>query len=179
MIFDENFREIFSPLMVCLIIDFVCGTLLVVYTKQILLIPGMLILLPGFLEMRNNIEGSVAARISTGLFVGKIKPMKAGKQILKANFVASFSLALIVSFILSLVAFFLTYFIFHQLVYKLILIAFVAGIITNLIQIPLTIFMTIYLYKKGFDPDNIMGAVITSIGDIIGILALLGVILLL
>ncbi len=178
MLFDENFKEIFSTEIVCLIVGLIGGTALAIYTDQVLLIPGMLILLPGFLEMKNNISGSLAARIGSGLFVGAIKPGHTGKKILKANIFASFLLAISMSVLLGTIAFLATYLIFHQAVYSLFIIAVTAGMLTNLIEIPVAVLATIYFYKEGFDPDNIMGSFITSLGDIIGIFVLLGVILL-
>ena len=53
------------------------------------------------------------------------------------------------------------------------MIPLIAGIIANTIEIPLTLFTTLYLFKKGYDPNNIMGPFVTSTGDIISILSIL------
>ena len=75
-LFDKDFKEIFSSELVSIIIGLFAGTLLVIYTKKILLIPGMFILLPAFLEMRGNLDGSLSSRLSSGLFLGVVKPKK-------------------------------------------------------------------------------------------------------
>jgi len=49
----------------------------------------------------------------------------------------------------------------------------IAGIIVNAIEIPLTLFTTFYLFRKGHDPNNIMGPFITSTGDVTSIISLL------
>ena len=72
-VFDKRFEEIFSAQLVSIIGGLIVGTLLAVYKDKILLIPGMFILLPGFLEMRGNISGTLASRLSSGLFLKVIK----------------------------------------------------------------------------------------------------------
>jgi len=172
-IFDSNFREIFSSQIVSIVGGLIAGTILAVYTDKLLLIPGMLIILPGFLEMRGNISGSFASRLSSGLFLGVIKPDKVNTRTIKGNLLASFFLAIFVSLVLGLVAFSFNYLILKTLTLKIILLPLVAGVIANAIEIPLTLFATIYLFKKGHDPNNIMGPFITSTGDITSVLSLL------
>ena|SRR3989338_8418562 len=172
-IFDKNFREMFSFQIVSIIGGMIAGTLLAVYTDKLLLIPGMLILLPGFLEMRGNISGSFASRLSSGLFLGIIKPDNFKTKIIKGNLSASFFLAIFASFILGLVAFLSTFFILHTFTLKIIFLPLIAGIIANAIEIPLTLFITFYLFRRGHDPNNIMGPFVTSTGDITSILSLL------
>ncbi len=173
-----DFKEILFSQFVSVGGGLLAGTMLAIWTDKILLIPGMLILLPGFLELRGNINGSLAARLGSGLFLGFIKPGKIRKsRIIRGNLTASFSLALIISFILGLVAFGFNMLIFKIYFPKIILIPFLAGIIANMVEIPLTLFFTFYLFKKGHDPDNIMGPFVSTTGDIISILSLLAIIL--
>lgn len=172
-IFDKNFSEIFSSQIVSIMGGLIAGTLIAIYTNKLLLIPGMLILLPGFLEMRGNISGSFASRLSSGLFLGLIDPNKYKTKIIRGNLISSFSLAIFVSLILGLIAFIFNYFILHALTFNIILLPLIAGIIANAIEIPLTLVTTFYLFKKGHDPNNIMGPFVTSTGDITSILALL------
>ena len=172
-IFDSIFKEVLSSQVVSLIGGLIAGTIIAIYTDKLLLIPGILILLPGFLEMRGNISGSFASRLSSGLFLGIIKPNKTTINLLKGNLIASFLLAIVVSLVLGFLAFLFSYFVFDVIVYEIISIALIAGIISNLIEIPLTLFATFYLFKKGLDPNNIMAPFITSTGDIISVVSLL------
>jgi len=172
-IFDAKFKEIFSTQIISIFGGLIVGVLLVIYTDNILLIPGMFVLIPGFLEMRGNISGSLAARLSSGLFLGFIKPGRMNTKTVKGNVLASFFLASVVSLTLGLVVFLLNYAIFGIFMPKVILIPFIAGIIANAIEIPLTLFFTFYIFKKGHDPNNIMGPFVTSTGDITSIVSLL------
>ncbi len=172
-IFDENFKEIFSAEIISVLGGLLAGTILAYHTDKLLFIPGMLILLPGFLEMRGNISGSLASRLSSGLFLGVIKPNQFKTKIIRGNLIASFLLVIFVSLTLGLLAYLFNYIIFKVSIPKIILLALIAGIIANIIEVILTLFFTFYLFRKGYDPNNIMGPFLTTTGDITSILALL------
>lgn len=170
---DRNFKEIFSSQLVSIIGGLIAGTILGLYLEKLILIPALFVILPGFLEMKGNIAGSLASRLSSGLFLGIIKPNKPNKHIIKGNVFASFLLAIIVSFALGILGLFFTYLVFHKLAWNLVLIPVIAGILANLIEIPLTLSATFYFFKKGHDPNNIMGPFITSTGDVVSVISLL------
>lgn len=172
-IFDNNFKEVFSSQLVSILGGLIVGTILAVYTNKILLIPGMLILLPGFLEMRGNISGSLASRLSSGLFLGVIKKNKINTKIIRGNLIAAILLAIIVSLALGIVTFLFNYFIMNIFTLRIIFLPLIAGIIANIIEVPLTLFVTFYLFKKGHDPNNIMGPFVTSTGDVTSVVSLL------
>ncbi|MBI2565342.1 magnesium transporter [Candidatus Woesearchaeota archaeon] len=177
-IFDKKFKEIFSSQIVSIVGGLIAGTILAMYTDKIFLIPGILILLPGFLEMRGNISGSLAARLASGMYLGIVNPEKNTSRIVKGNVFASIILAIVVSFVLGLVTFFFNYLVFGIITLKILFIPVIAGALANLIEIPLTLFFTFYFFRKGYDPDDIMGPFVTSTGDITSILSLLIVVLL-
>ncbi len=172
-IFDKNFKEIFSSQIVSVIGGLIVGTILAIHTERMLLIPGMLILLPGFLEMRGNISGSFASRLSSGLFLKVIKPNKINTKVIRGNLAASFLQVIIVSLALGLIAFLFNFLALHILTPRIILIPVIAAIIANIVEIPLTLFTTFYLFKKGHDPNNIMGPFVTSTGDVTSTVSLL------
>lgn len=171
--FDKDFKEIFLSQIVSISGGLFAGTLLAYYTDKILLIPGMFILLPGFLEMRGNISGSLASRISSGLFLKIINPDKTNTPIIRGNILASLFLAVIVSFSLGSITCLINYFVFKKFTPEIILVALIAGILANFIEIPLSIITTLKLFKKGHDPNNIMGPFVTSTGDIVSIISIL------
>lgn len=172
-VFNKRFEEIFSAQLVSIIGGLIAGTILAIYKNKILLIPGMFILLPGFLEMRGNISGTLASRLSSGLFLKVIKTDNKNTRIINANVLASFFLAFLVSLILGVIAALFNYLLIGSFTSSIILLSIIAGVIANLIEIPLTVFTTFYLFKKGHDPNDIMGPFITSTGDITSIISLL------
>ena len=82
-------------------------------------------------------------------------------------------MAIIISLVLGLVAFLFTYLVFDIFAPKLILLALIAGAIANAIEIPLTLVATFFIFRRGYDPNNIIGPIITSTGDVVSIAALL------
>jgi len=177
-LFDKNFREIFSAQIFAIIGGIIAGVILAIYMDKIFLIPGMLIIIPGFMAMRGNISGTFASRISSGLFLGVINPSKLNRKIINGNLRGSFALAIIVSLALGLLAFAFNYLIIGVIAPEIILIPLLAGILSNFILNRLTVFTTIYHFKKGHDPNNIMGPFVTTAGDVISTISLLVVILL-
>lgn len=171
-LFGKDMKEILFSQIIFVFIGLIAGSILAFYTNGLLLIPGMLILLPGFLEMRGNIGGTLSSRITSGLFLGVIKKDHMKTKIIRSNLLASFFLVIIVSTFLGILAFLFNYFILGELVYKIIFIPIIASILSNIIELPLAIFATFYLFKKGHDPNNIMGPFIASLGDITSILSL-------
>lgn len=170
---DGTFKEIFLSQLVSITGGLIAGTMLAAYTGKLLLLPGMLIIIPGFLEMRGNISGSLASRITSGLFLGIVKPDNLKTKLIKGNLWASFLLALFVSAMLGFIAFIFNYIVLQVYTPEIIIIPILAGILANAVEIPLTIFVTLYLFKKGHDPNNIMGPFVTSTGDITSVIALL------
>ncbi|HLC89143.1 MAG TPA: magnesium transporter [Candidatus Nanoarchaeia archaeon] len=170
---DKNFKEILSSQAISIIGGLVAGTFLAVRINELILIPGLLIILPGFLEMRGNISGTLSARISSGLFLGVIKPRHIKTRVVKGNLIASFFLAIFVSLVLGILAFAFNYFFLETVTLKIILLPVIAGALANLIEVPLALMFTFILFRRGHDPNNIIGPVLTSSGDIISIVSLL------
>jgi cation transporter-like permease len=144
------------------------GSILAVYTNQILLIPGLFILLPGFLEMGNAISGSLSSRISSKLYQRKFT-----KSNLTKNIIASFLLLILSSITLGAITYIISKFVFNLNNTDIILIPVIAAIISGIILLPLNSKIVLWLYHHHKDPDNLIGASSTTLGDIINISAIL------
>ena len=176
---DKDFLEISVSQFISITCGVIAGIGLLSFIDKLVLIPGLLIMLPGFLEMHGNISGSLAARISVLLHTNKIKP-KHPNHLIKENVNASIFLFIITSIILGLLAFVITYLLFGVIEYNLLYIILFATLITVIIEIPITVLTTLWLFRHDYEPDDIMGPYITTIGDIISIISLsLAVIILL
>ena len=174
----RDFSEILSSELVSVTGGIISGTLLAIFTDRLFLLPGLLILLPGFLELQNASSGSLAARLGSELHTRRIRPGKKSRLITE-NKMASFILFFLVSLILGVTTYLLTFFIFNKNYPTLLLVPLLAAIISSILLFPLTIRFTLWLYKHHHDPDNVMGPFITSLGDIEGVLSILVVLILL
>jgi mgtE-like transporter len=170
----KDFLEILSGELIAVTGGLLAGLSLAIFKDKLLLIPGLFILLPGLLEMRGNISGSLAARIGSALHLGTLSAnAKYNNKIIVRNIFASFLLVIFVSLVLGSLAYVATLIFFKIQFIEIIYISVFAAIFSNIILLPLTIKTSLWLYKKGHDPDNIMGPYITTIGDVVCILAIL------
>jgi len=169
----REFGEIFVSEIISVTGGIFAGTMLALAVDKLALIPGILILMPGFLEMRGNISGSLAARLSAALHLKLINGDKHSRRMQHSNVWAAFMLGILVSAFLGFVAYLGTLLFFKISYPKIIIVALVAGIISNMIMIPITTKTTIWLFRHGHDPDNIMGPYITTLGDIVSVASLL------
>ena len=151
----------------------VAGILLASITTQLEQIPGLLILLPGFLAMRGNINSTLSARLGTKLHLGTIKPELKKNKKLNKEIMITLLKSLIVSTTVCLGAILINYFLTQQINYGLFLVGIVAGIISTIISVPLTITSEFTVFKKGYDPDDIMGPVISTIGDVVSLFSII------
>ena len=170
---NKEFKEVFVAEIISVTGGLLAGSLIAIYIKQLLLIPGLFILLPGFLEMRGNISGALAARLGTALDLKFIKPRIRGNKVVPQNILATFIETLIVALSLAAVAYAVTYLLFGNATLEIFAVALIAAFISNIIEATLTTITTFWLYRAGHDPNNVMGPYVTTTGDIISILSLL------
>jgi mgtE-like transporter len=172
----KDFKEILGSEIISVTGGLVAGIILAFATGQIALVPGLFILLPGFLEMRGNISGTLAARLGSGLWTGLVKPRVRRNRVMRGNLIADVFLAIVVSVVLGIVAYFASSLLFGIENIALVYIALIAGLLSNVIEIPATVLTTFWLFRHGHDPDNIMGPYVTTVGDIISVVSLLAAI---
>ncbi|MBI4020305.1 MAG: magnesium transporter [Candidatus Aenigmarchaeota archaeon] len=169
----SDFREILFANIFSVTGGLFAGSLLSFAIDKAYLIPGLFILLPGFLEMRGSISGSLSARLSSGLWLEAMRPQVKGNRILRGNVMAALLLAVCVSLVLGGAAFLLSWLVFGKAITAIILVALIAGLLSNVIEIPATVMTTFWLFRRGEDPNNIMGPYVTTLGDVVSIFSLL------
>jgi mgtE-like transporter len=135
--------------------------------------PGLLIMVPGFLGLRGNILGAVSARIGTGLHTGLIKPEITLRGDTAVNFVASLFLSTLVNTLIGSFAYLVSVVLgVDAVLWKLMLVGAVSGALASVVVGPFTIVLTILVFRRGIDPDSVMGPLVTSVGDITAVICL-------
>jgi len=135
--------------------------------------PGLLIMIPGFLGLRGNILGAVSARIGTGLHTGLIEPKITLKGDTAMNLVASLLLSIFVNTLIGVLTYFVSVFLgMDAVLWKLIVVGALSGALASVIVGPFTIMLTILVFRRGIDPDSVMGPLVTSVGDITAVICL-------
>jgi len=133
--------------------------------------PGMLIMIPAFLQMRGAVGGTLASRLSSALHMGIIEPRLKRSRELSQNLIGTFVLNVILSGLIGCLAHFMCLLFGFKSsgLLTLFLLALMAGIISNLVIMFVTTITTIKIYQRGLDPDVIMGPFVTTLGDVLSI----------
>lgn len=169
---SSDFKEISAGQFVSITGGLIAGIFLAYIKDDLLLIPGLLILIPGFLEMRGSLSGSLSSRFSSALHMGYIKPHIANTRFIRENILSSTLLALFVGVILAIVSLIATYIYFDVIYLKIIYIAVIATVLSDIIIIPLTIWTCFWIFRHNHDPDNMMGPYSTTVGDVVSMVSL-------
>ncbi|HDD45853.1 MAG TPA: hypothetical protein ENG42_00105 [Candidatus Aenigmarchaeota archaeon] len=134
---------------------------------------SLLVVVPSFINMTGDIASVIGSRISSGLHLGKIVIGKRQKLIYH-NLMAALIIAFITFFILGICAETLLIFLNGKGIgyVTFILITLSAGITTTFILSIFVIITALLSYKYGIDPDNTTSPIITTLGDLIGVINL-------
>ena len=172
----DVYRDALPVIVVSLVAGLFAGTILGSETMRagISEIPGLLLLLPAFLATRGGVYGSLGARLSTGLHQGVIEPRFRLDRRLTNAIVASFINGMSVSVFIAVVTYlWLTLFGSGGNLLQLVGIMVVAGLLSAILMISALIAVIFVGYRRGLDPDNVIGPVVTTLGDVFGIFFLL------
>lgn len=137
--------------------------------------PGLLVMVPVFLATRGNVYGALGGRISSGLHQGLIEPRIQRDERLVNAVVASFVNGIGISVVIAVLTWF-ALLVFGWPVaalYELVGIMLIAGVLTSIVMIAILLGLIFLGYKHGYDPDNLVGPIVTTVGDVFGMLFLL------
>ncbi len=139
-------------------------------------VPGLLVLVPALLATRGNVYGSLGARLATGLHQGLIEPRLRGvdPRLFRA-IAAAISNGLLASAFAAVVAFL----ILHGLgdavapLSVLLAVALLAGVLSG-IALSVSVVAVVFAgYRRGYNPDPLVGPIVTTAGDVFGVAFLL------
>jgi mgtE-like transporter len=167
-------KESFPVLFFCTILDFGAGIILGSNLESFVVLAGLLIIIPAFLEDGGAIGGILSARFSSMLHLGLLYPrLRPPKEVLW-----SFGIMHVVALIVFLIIGLFGQIINHLLLLptisttKMILLTVISGQILMLILDLMSYYFAILSFRKNFDPDNIGIPLITSSADILGVACL-------
>ena len=161
-------------LTIAVIIEIFAGQILLDKQETLIFLPIFLISIPVINSVGGNIGSVLGARLASGLHVGYVSNSFKDKE-MQYNVLISLLIAFITYFILAIVIYFIA--VLGNIVSDIALISFIAIILLTgfflVCVISLASVATAFIsYKKGFDPDDMVAPVVTTIGDFLGILFL-------
>ncbi|MBO8180554.1 MAG: magnesium transporter [Archaeoglobus sp.] len=160
-------KQVLVPLTLCLIFDLGAGIFLgISFEKLLTTYPEILIVIPGLMGLRGNVFGSLGSRISTSLYLGSSDPSIRDEYISKNVFFSIWAATVpaLILFMIAAIKFFgkegLTT-TFQIILDSSVMISAILGIFTAIIVIE--------SFRRGLDPDNIMGPAVTTFADLVSI----------
>jgi len=138
-------------------------------------VDGLLVLVPALLATRGNVYGSLGARVATGLHQGLVEPRVGADRRLGGAVAA----ALLNGLLASAFAATSTFLILSGLgrpvapVWTLVAIALLAGLLSGVVLAAAVVLVVFAGYRRGYNPDTLVGPIVTTAGDVFGVAFLL------
>jgi len=150
------------------------GNILQNKQDMLILYPIFLVSFPVINGVAGNIGSVLGARIASGLHVGYIEISFFDKK-MHDNLFSAIFIGLSSFFVLGLVIYYFSYYFLdqrHVSLFNFMFIILLAGFLLVFIVSIVSIVTAFYSFKKGFDPDDFIAPVVTTVGDVLGIFLL-------
>ncbi|MEM2918722.1 MAG: magnesium transporter [Candidatus Altiarchaeota archaeon] len=168
-------KESYIAIFITILTSLFAGIFLGKSTELLKSIPGLLVLIPGAIDMRGNIFSTLGSRLGSKFHLGLIEKFDIKNKFIRDEIYASLTLTFLLSIFLGILAKFLSSSLGIESisVYSLILISLIGGVTSGIILLILTFIISFTAYAKGWDPDNVTAPLITALGDLFTIPTLL------
>ncbi|MGQ4556467.1 magnesium transporter [Halobellus sp. GM3] len=172
----EAYREALPALAASLVGGLLAGIVLSGMRAEIRDVPGLLVLVPALLATRGNVYGSLGARISTALHQGLVEPrIRGGDERLRAAVAAALANGLLASSFAAVAVFSVLTVLGDPVAPLPVLVAtaLVSGVLSGVVLAGVVVTAVFAGYRRGRDPDTLVGPLVTTTGDLFGMLFLL------
>jgi mgtE-like transporter len=140
--------------------------------------PGLLVMVPALIGFRGNISASMGARLSSAVHLGLLDPENPLEGPGKTNVIASLVLSVAIGAVVGLVGWASS--VFFGLptvgVWTFLFVAVATGLISGALLAIVTLVIVAEATRRGIDPDNVTGPLLTTVGDVITLGVLFGVV---
>ncbi|MDG5821169.1 magnesium transporter [Natronococcus sp. A-GB7] len=173
--FWSIYREALPILLIALGGGLFAGLVLEGMVESVERFPGLLVMIPVFLATRGNVYGALGGRISSGLHQGLIEPKFERDQRLVNAVTASFINGIGISLVIGVITWLALLLLGWEVaaLYELVGIMLIAGVLTSVVLIFGLLALIFAGFKYGYDPDNLVGPIVTTLGDIFGMVFML------
>ncbi len=158
-----------AALLVSAAVSSVAGIYLGSVRENLLLIPGLMVLLPSIIHIRGSIAGVLASRLSSAMHLGEFSVDFGEGSVLGDNIRVSFVVTILIAFVLGIFAYVASRIFGYPVigVTDLVLISVVTGILAGTVVTGITLLIALASYRYGLDLDMIAAPTVTTFGDII------------
>lgn len=161
-------------LTIAVIIEIFAGSVLQGNQDVLIFIPIFLISIPVVNSVGGNIGSVLGARLASGLHIGSIEVNYKDKKMLE-GLITAIVIGVFTYFVLSIVIYYVAAFSGIQM--NISMIEFVAifvttGVLLVSVVAIFSILAAFISFKRGLDPDDMVAPIVTTVGDVLGILFL-------
>lgn len=169
------YRQSLPILMISLAGGLFAGLVLEEIIESVARFPGLLVMVPVFLATRGNVYGALGGRIASGLHQGLIRPEIEWNDRLAHAISASFVNGIGISVVIGVLTWLALLVLGWETaaLAELVAIMLIAGTLTSAVMIAGLLGLIFVGFRSGYDPDNLVGPIVTTLGDIFGMLFLL------
>ncbi|MFC6753059.1 magnesium transporter [Halorubrum tibetense] len=168
--FWSIYRETLPVLGIALAGGLFAGLVLEGMLESVERFPGLLVMVPVFLATRGNVYGALGGRIASGLHQGLIEPRFERNERLVNAVLASFINGIGISIVIGFISWGALALLGREsaALGELVGIMLIAGVLTSVVLIFGLLLLIFTGYKAGYDPDNLVGPIVTTLGDVFG-----------
>lgn len=166
--FSKIYKESTPVILMTTIAEIFAGLILAKSEDLILLIPGLIIIIPGMMESRGNIVTSLSQRMGTSVHLGIVKWELGINKEITTNFYATMILNILVALIMGILGYVSAVFlgIEHISLLGFVVATMFMAVIMGFILTILTIVTVLASHKFKLDPDNVTVPIVATLGDI-------------
>ncbi len=167
-----------SVLTLCAVADFSAGSVLEGMKERFYVVPGLLTMVPPLVGLRGNIGCALGSRLGTALHLGVLRPKLSRSWELVGNALAAIFLSIVGSVTVAGISLAVRGSLgLSSRILDLLGIALISGTMAGVLITFLTIAVALLSFRRRWDPDNVTGPVMTTLGDIITVLCIYLVVL--
>jgi mgtE-like transporter len=167
-------KQTLPLLLICVMSGLFAGVVLEGMESSLKALPGLLVLVPAILDTRGNIFGAFGSRLGSALHQGLVQPELTRDKNLIHSTAAALGEGAIMSIMMAVIVYYVMLVLGRECIglLPLMLVSVLTWAMSGVILTVLVILLTFAGYRRGIDPDNISGPIVTSAGDVFAMLAL-------
>ncbi len=167
-------RENASVIMISTLLSSLAGVFLLDNMTRLLAWPGVLAVVPAFLEDGGAIATRFSSRLATKLHLGSVKPGSWPSGWAAEQFIVNILHAIIIFASLGVFGALMAIFTGALITWatRVFIAVVLAGMMLATIMSIISYYLAVKAFQYGLDPDNLLAPLLTSLADIIGVVSL-------
>ncbi|MEM4488204.1 MAG: magnesium transporter [Desulfurococcaceae archaeon] len=155
-----------TPLLTLTLVEVMVGVTLSVNVNLFVLLPALLILIPGLMDLRGDVYGAIGYRLNKALHLGLAEPRLLTRYNL-VNALIGYSISIFTTAFLSAIGMVLSMLVGLNApeILSLLFIALSSTLAVYIVLVPIVNIIIVNLFRRGHDPSSFVATIVTGIGD--------------